>query len=380
LEQFAPNLLLAEHFSKPSAESRGKKNLAPNPASHDLAHFRMMNRVVLRAYEALCQTGTEDWTVVVFGAKECADVPLETLISKGLVYLIDVDVESLRAAREKIEDPSLKDRAVIVSMDASLFENTLIDKAQAVLHLHPGDIDRGFRSILAMNAKAVEGDSALVADTRLPIEKNSVDLVVSSMTLSQFMIGYIQLLVKLFLDHYGRERTRAYLLSESRAGVGSDVGHRVDQLQRSSSALAQKVAAKHISELGWIAKPGGVVVFSDHALHGQCTLLNDEEVEVDVSSLIPYSKNLDEDKVLRFREDGERPLPKTLRVDRTRPDRMFMVEGTDALRGILEQDDGMKPLDEQGWWWVMERAKSGEEGPPVWNVSYVEAFILLSRG
>jgi SAM-dependent methyltransferase len=339
----------------------------------------MMSRVLLRAHDALCRTGTEDWTVVVFGAKECTDVPLETLASKGRVYLIDVDVESLRVARDKIQDPSLKDRVVTVSMDASLFENRLLDKAQDLLYLHPMDMDRAFRSILAMNRGAAEAASTLSDDVRLPIGKNSVDLVVSSMTLSQFMIGYVQLLVKIFLDQYGRERTRAYFLSESPTELRPEEGQRVDELQRSTSDLARRVTAKHIRELSRIAKPGGVVVLSDHALHGRCAFLNDDEVEVDVPSLIPYSKNLEEDKALRFREDRTRPLPASLRADRTRPDARFVVEGTDALRSILEQDGGMKPLDEQGWWWVTERSKAGDEGSGAWNVSYVEAFILLSR-
>jgi SAM-dependent methyltransferase len=282
-------------------------------------------------------------------------------------------------ARGKIGDPSLKDRVAIVSMDASLFENTLIEEAQRRLRLHPEDIDRAFQSVVAMNRRAGEGDPGLLTDTRLPIEKNSVDFVVSSMTLSQFMVGYIQLLVKMFLEHYGSKRTREYFLSESRPGVGSDGSHKIEELQHSTSALARRATAKHLSELGRIAKPGGVVILSDHTLHGRCVLVNEEEVEVDVPSLIPYSKNLQEDKTLRCREDPKQPLPAALRVDRTKPDTVFVVEGNDAMKSILEQDGGMKILDEQGWWWVTERAKGAEEGSPVWNISYVEAFTLLSR-
>jgi len=372
-------LLLAEHFSRLSEENRKKKNLSPDAGGHNLAHFRMMSRVICRAHESLCKNRTKDCTAVVFGAKECADVPLERMVGKGFVYLIDVDLESLRVARRKIGDPSLKDRVAIVLMDASLFEKTLIEEAQRRLRLHPEDIDRAFQSVVAMNRRAGEGDPGLLPDTRLPIEKDSVDFVVSSMTLSQFMVGYIQLLVKMFLEQYGSERTREYFLSESRPGVGSDGNHKVDELQHSTSALARRSTAKHVMELGRIAKPGGVVILSDHTLHGRCVLVNEEEVEVDVTSLIPYSKNLKEDKSLRFREDPKRPLRAVLRVDRTQPDTVFVVDGADSLKRILEQDGGMKILDEQGWWWVTERAKDAEGGSPVWNVSYVEALILLSR-
>ena len=378
MEQFAPNSLLAEHFSKLSAENR-EKSRTPDAGGHNLAHFRMMSRVVSRAHGSLCSNGTKECTAVIFGGKECADVPLELLVGNGFVYLVDVDVESLRVARDKIGDPSLRDRVEIVLMDASLFENRLIDEAQSLLRRNPKDIDRAFQSVVALNRHAATEDPGLFADTRLPIEKNSVGFVVSSMTLSQFMIGYVQLLVKMFLDHYGRERTREYFLSESRTGVGSDGSHRVDELQHSTFSLARRATAKHVRELGRIVKPGGVVILSDHILHGRCALINEDEVEVDVPSLIPYSKNLEEDKILRFREDRKRPLSAALRVDRTKPDTVFVVEGTDALMSILEQDGGMKILDEQGWWWVTERAKGLEEGTPVWKISYVEAFTLTPR-
>jgi hypothetical protein len=379
LEPFAPNFLLAEHFSNLSAENRKRKNLTPEAGSHNLAHFRIMSGVVLRAHGSLCDKGTKECTAVVFGAKECADVPLEILASKGFVYLVDVDVGSLRVARDGLDDPSLRERVEIVLMDASLFENTMIDGAQNLMRLYPEDIDGAFQSVVAMNRQAAERDPGLFADRRLPIEKNSVGFVVSSMTLSQFMIGYIQVLVKLFLDHYGRERTREYFLSRSRFGAVSNGSHRVDELQQSTSALMRKATRKHIRELGRIAEPGGVVILSDHTLHGRCALVSEDEVEVDASSLIPYSKNLEEDKTLRFREDGKRPLPAALRADRTKPDTVFVVEGADTLKSILEQDGGMEIVDEQGWWWVTERANGLQEGTPAWNISYVEAFTLTPR-
>ena len=379
MEKYAPNSLLAGHFSRLSEENRNKKNRTPDAGGHNLAHFRMMSRVIFRAHESLCGNGTKGCTSVVFGAKECSDIPLELLANNGFVYLVDVDVESLRVAREKIGDASLRDRVEIVLMDASLFENTLLDKTQRLLRLHREDIDRAFRSVVAMNRQAAEGEPDLFADTRLPIKKNSVGFVVSSMTLSQFLIGYVQLLLKMLLDHYGRERTREYFLPGSRTGVESDGSYRVDELQHSTSALARRAATKHVSELGRIARPGGVVILSDHALHGRCAWINEEEVEVDLPSLIPYSKNLEEDRSLRFRADRKRRLPAALRVDRTRPDTVFLVEGTDALKSILEQHGEMKILDEQGWWWVTERAKGLEQGTPVWNISYVEAFTLTPR-
>jgi hypothetical protein len=379
LEPFAPNPLLAKHFSELSAENRSKKGLTPDAGGHNLSHFRMMSRFITRAHESVCKNGTGECTAVVFGAKECTDVPLEILAGKGFVYLVDVDAESLRVAKEKMDDPSLRDRVDIALMDASLFENTMIDEAQRLLQQHPKDMDRAFRSIVAMNRRAAEGDAGLLANRRLPIEKSSIGFVVSSMTLSQFMIGYIQVLVKMFLDHYGRERTREYLLSGSRTGGQPDERRRVDELQHSTSALARKVTEQHVRELGRIVKPDGAVILSDHSLHGRCAWINENEVEVDTASLIPYSKNPEEDKTLRFREDRTRPMPTTLRTNRTQPELALAVEGADALKRILEQDGRMEIADEQGWWWATERAKGLEQETPVWHVCYVEAFALTPR-
>ena len=102
MEQFAPNLLLAEHFSRLSAENRDRKSLTPDGGGHNVAHFCMMSGVIVRAHESLFKNGMEGCTAVVFGAKECTDVPLEMLARKGFVYLVDVDEESLRVAREKL--------------------------------------------------------------------------------------------------------------------------------------------------------------------------------------------------------------------------------------------------------------------------------------
>jgi hypothetical protein len=230
-----------------------------------------------------------------------------------------------------------------------------------------------------MNRDAGQGAPGLFKSTKLPIKKDSVGLAVSSMTLSQFMIGYVQLLVKMFLVQYGREETRRYFLSGSSRGAGLEGSERIDELQGSTTALARRTAEKHVQELGRIAKPGGVVVLSDHVLHGRCVMFQEDEVEVDMESLIPYSKNPREEKILRFREDRRRRLPTAFRVDRTKPDSSFIVDGKDSLKGMVEQNGRMEILDERGWWWVTEQAKDTEGGISGWNVSYVEAFTLLAK-
>jgi len=293
--------------------------------------------------------------------------------------LVDVDVESLRVARGKIGDPSLRERVEIVSIDASLFENALLDKARSLFFENPSDMDRTFQAVVVMNRDAGQGDPDLFGGTRLPIKKDSVGLAVSSMTLSQFMIGYIQLLVKMFLVQYGREETRRYFLAGSSRGAGLEGSERIDELKDSTTALARRAAEKHVRELGRIAKPGGVVVLSDHALHGRCALIQEDEVEVDMKFLIPYSKNPGEEKILRFRGDRRKRLPAAFRVDRTRPDSSFIVDGKDSLKSIVEQDGSTEILDEQGWWWVTEKREGAEGGASAWNVSYVEAFTLLVK-
>jgi SAM-dependent methyltransferase len=376
LYEFIPNPQLAEHFSKLATENRKKKALHPDAGDHNLAHFRMMSRVVLNALEYLHKDGDEDGTSIVLGAKECTDVPLDALAAEGLVYLVDVDAESLRVARSKTGDPSVRARVETVSMDASLFENALLGKAQGLFLENRSDIDRAFQAIVAMNRDAGQGAPDPLAGTRLPIWNDSVGLVVSSMTLSQFMIGYIQILVKMFLAQYGREETRRYFLAGSPGGAGLEGSERIDELTDSTTALARGSARKHVREVGRITRPGGVVVLSDHALHGRCGLTQEDAVEVDMESLGPYSKNPGEEKSLRFREDLRRRLPAVLRTDRTRPDSSFIVDGKDSLKSVVEKDGRMEILDERGWWWVTERVKETESRASAWNVSYVEAFIL----
>jgi hypothetical protein len=339
----------------------------------------MMNRAVSGACGHLHKSPSEKHTAIVLGAKECTDVPMDMLARDGFVYLVDVDVESPRVAKSMLADSSLQDRVEIVCMDASLFETALLDQAQSLLKKDPSDIDRAFRAVIRMNREAVAKSQGLFTDAQLPIRKNSVDLTVSSMTLSQFMIGYVQLLVKMFLDLFGRKKTQGYFLSGPQGGDGLDGSQRAVELLHAAYPLTRKAAEKHVLELGRITKPDGVVVLSDHALHGRCTMITEDQVEVDLHSLIPYSKNPKEERALRFREDRRRRLPASLRVDRTRPDQRFVVEGADALKNILEQDGRMEILDEQGWWWVTERANGAAEGFPSWYISYVEAFILRPK-
>jgi hypothetical protein len=379
LNEFTPNPQLTEHFAGIATENRKKKALHPDAGAHNLAHFRMMSSVVWNGYQVLKDNGAVKETTLVLGAKECTDVPLDKLAAEGPVYLVDVDVESLRLARSKLRDPPLRDRVEIVPMDASLFENVLLEEAHRLFFENPSDIDRAFQAVAAMNRDAGQGDLGLFANTRLPINKDSVGLAVSSMTLSQFMIGYVQLLVKMFLAQFGREKAREYFLSPSPEAASLGGSERIDELQNSTTALARRAAEKHIRELRRIAKSGGVVVLSDHALHGRCTLIREDEVEVDMESLIPYSKNRGEEKIPRFREDRGRRLPAAFRVDSTKPDSFFIVEGEDSLRNIVDRDNRTEILDQQGWWWVTEQLKDTGAGVSGWSISYVEAFTLQAK-
>ena len=380
LEPFRPNPHLSEHFSRIAAQNRAKKARSPDAGSHNLAHFRMMSRVISSACESLRDKGTDRCTAVILGAKECADVPLERLAGEGCVYLVDVDVPSLHEARNRVDDPSGRDRIEILPMDASLFANGLLLEAERRLLEHPSDIGRAFQALLALNREAGDRDPAgPFTKAQLPIRDDSVDLVVSSMTLSQFTIGYIQVLVEMLLDQYGREKTRRTLLPGSGAGNGLDGAGRIEELQRSTTGLARRAAESHVRELARVVRPAGLVVLSDHALHGRCVPINEGEVKVDVPSLIPYSKNPAEDRTLRFREDRGKKLPAALQVDRTRPDASLVVEGRDALKSTLGRESRIQILDERGWWWVTERAKETEDGDVLWNISYVEAFTLTPR-
>jgi hypothetical protein len=380
LKRHAPNPSLAAHFTRLSAENRERRTLGPYAGMHNLPHFRMMQHVTRGAWEQLRATPPGNRTAVVFGAKECADVPLKALATEGRVYLVDVDVESLHVARGSLEDSALRERAFVVCMDASLFETALLERAQALLSEFRYDIDRAFQAIVAMHAEASEREGGLFTGNQLPIKKGSVDLAISSMTLSQFMIGYLQTLVKLFLDVVGKEQAQPYFLSMGGASEkGLQREDRTVKLQRSTSSLARKAAEAHIRELCRIVKKGGVVLLSDHTLHGRCTFCTNDEVEVDIGSLRPYSKNPEEEKVLRYREDPGRRLPGSLRVNTTLPDRTVTIEGTDALKTLVTRDDRVRILNEQGWWWVTERAKDFDEASPAWHVSYVEAFTFNTK-
>ncbi len=340
----------------------------------------MMKNVTLGAREHLRASPLGNRTAVVLGAKECADVPLQALAKDGRVYLVDVDVESLNVAKDSLKDSSLRERVFVVWMDASLFGTALLERAQALMNESRLDIDGAFQAIVAMHADAPEKDRGLFAGNQLPIKKGSVDLAISSMTLSQFAIGYLQALVKLFLDVVGREQARRYFLPVNAASEdGLEGENRFVKLQRSTSSLAQKATEAHIRELCRIVKKGGVIVLSDHALHGRCTFVANHQVEVATASLGPYSKNPEEEKVLRYRGDSQGRPPSSLKVDITAPDPTMTIEGADALKTALERDGRVQILNEHGWWWVTERAKDFDADSPVWHVSYVEAFTLIAK-
>jgi SAM-dependent methyltransferase len=379
LEPFSPSQALAAHFSNLAAENRTKKALGPDAGSHNLPHFSMMSRVVLDACKHLGPSSQGAWSTVILGARECADVPLEKLARQGFVYLVDVDMESLRMAKRALGDARLRRRVDAVSMDVSLFETPLLDRTRRLMRQHPADIGRAYQTVRTLHRDAAEEGSSRLWCRRLPIKDESVDLVVSSMTLGQLMTGYLQLLVKMFLEVYGREETQRYLLPGSQAVAGPEGSERIADLLRSTTSLGRKAAEKHLGELGRIARTGGVIVLSDHAFHGRCAFVTEDRVEVDVRTLVPYSKNPAEQKNLRFREDPTRSMPAWLTVDRTTTDPWFVVEGTDALKTLVENDERLQIVSQQGWWWVTERAKGWAGSRPAWHVSYVEAFTLRAR-
>jgi hypothetical protein len=374
LEGFVPDLQLARHFEQLSAENRRKRSTNPDAGKHNLVHFLVMRDIILDARCRVRSALSGDYVTVVLGAKECNDVPLQVLAREGDVYLVDVDRESLSVARGNLEPPSLREQIRMVWMDASLFVTGMLAQARSLLQRHHADIDRGFRAVDAMH---VAGNQGFFRGKSLPLKQRSVDLAICSMTLCQFMVGYMQVLLQLFLDVYGRAETRRYLFSDSsltEEDTGTQSG--VDRLQRSTSRLVRKAVRAHLRELCRITKKGGVIILSDHALQGRCVLRSHRQVVVDVGSLVPYSKSPWEERHLRYRRDQKGRLPPTLNVELTKPDQTLVVEGRDALRTAVKQEAGMEILDGQGWWWVTEKAEDSVEDFSLWHVSYVEALTL----
>jgi len=191
LNQYIPDSLLAQHFTTLSAENRKKKERDPNAGRHNQPHFRMMKAVIRDACRRLPQARLGTVSTIIFGAKECNDIPLETLARAGQVYLTDVDMESLKTARNRLQDESLCERINIVCMDASLFETALIRRARDLLLQNSGKIGSAFQAIVDLHREADEGGQGGFLGNLLPIDGNGTDFAISSMTLSQFIIGYI---------------------------------------------------------------------------------------------------------------------------------------------------------------------------------------------
>lgn len=380
LKRFHPNPMLVEHYANLSAKNRQKKNRHPEAGKHNLPHFQMMKDMVVDALRRLPRERSGRRTAVVLGAKECNDIPLEILAEEGDVCLVDVDPGSMDVARKRLQNRSLSERVHLACMDASLFETVLINRARELTNRHASDIDSAFHAVVSMHEQAAEGLHGLSDGSLLPIHPGRADLVVSSMTLSQFLIGYVQILLRIFQEACGGERTRNYFLAGDVKAVGGEpLSDRIALLQRSTLSLARSAAEAHVRELCRIVRGDGIAVLSDHALHGQGIFVTDSEVDVDKQSLKPYSKTVEEDKVLRQPGTRESRLPASVRVDVTRPDETFTLEGFDTLKNVLSRDPRAETMKEQRWWWVTERAGGSEKDPVVWHLSYVEAYTFRSR-
>ena len=381
LKHCRPSPLLAVHFAALAREGRRKKILNPEAGFHNLPHFRMMKEVILDARRHVRSGSAVRRVAVILGAKECNDIPLDRMADDGEVYLIDVDGESLGAARETVRDPACRSRIHSVVLDASLYESELLKRVQNLLDLHREDIGSGFRSIVDMQRSAAETGRGVFDAKRLPVREGSADLVISSMTLSQFVIGYLQGVLKIFQGVYGRVETREYLLFGcSSPGRNREEPDRVAELLASTLPLVRSSTEGHVRELARIVKDEGVVVLSDHGLHGRCAFATESEVDVLLDSLVPYSKNPAEEKSLQFREDPERSLPSVLRVEIAKPCETYRLRGSDALGNVLSRLGALGVLDERQWWWVTEKAKGSHEGRPAWHISYVESFIFQRKG
>jgi len=265
-------------------------------------------------------------------------------------------------------------------MDVSLFETTLINRARNLMEQNSRDMENAFQAVVAMHKEADEGGYGCFQGNLLPINRKGTDLVLSSMTLSQLIIGYIQIVMKLFLDIFGREKTRHYFLSGCRQSEpGLPEADKIDQLQRSTLPLVRSAARAHIRELCRIVKDDGLVFVSDHALHGQGMFVSEDEVEVDVQRLVPYSKNREEEKYLSRRQGAERQLPGTVRAAIHHPDETFAVGGADALKTLLTCYNGIEILSEYRWWWVTERVNRLDRESPDWHISYVETYAFRPK-
>jgi len=373
--------MLMEHYASLSAENRKRKTAHPEAGGHNLPHFQMMQNHILDALRRLPRERSENFTAVVFGAKECNDIPLEALVGWGDVYLIDVDPESVETARNRLQDALLRKRVHPVCMDVSLFETVLIHRVRKVLERHASDIHRAFNAVVSLHREAADTLRGSSAGSSLPLGDGGADLLISTMTLSQFLVGYVQVLLKLFLESCGREKTQTYFLKEEQHTGGEEKEpHPMTLLQRSTLLLSRRAAAAHVRELCRIVKSKGVVVLADHALHGRGIVGPDTGVDVETRSLGPYSKNDGEEKRLWKTRMPNDQLPGTLRVeDSTQPDETCTLEGMDTLKNILSREPRAEPLKEQRWWWLTERAEGSEPGRAAWHLSYVETHTFRTR-
>jgi len=291
LKAFFPHPFLEKHFSDLASENRRKRVLASEAGTHNLPHFHLMKETILAAVTGL-NDSLKPCHTLVLGAKECNDLPLETLAGMGPVYLIDVDMKSMETARQRLAPPSLRDTVHLVSMDVSLFVSSLLEKAHDLLQQYADDIAGAWQAIVDMHNEITQRDQPLFEKKGLPIRNRQADLALSTMTLSQFVTGYLNLLVNHFLMIYGRQQVKDHFLE----------GQKVDELVDSSLPLALGAAEAHIRELGRIVHTEGLIVFADHALHGQGVFISKQYMELDVGSLISYSKNKNEDKYLQLPE------------------------------------------------------------------------------
>ncbi len=377
LQAHRPSPLLTEHYGRMSEENRNRKRLGPDAGFHNLPHFHMMRNVVRDALPHPAGRGSGALRTLVMGAKECNDIPLEVLAKAGEVYLIDVDPASMEAARDGLTRESLRKRVHTVCMDVSLFETALIEQVRELLPQKDLDPGKALTSVLGMHDRACEALTRGSDGCLLPIQGGGVNLAISTMTLSQFLTGYTNILLELFMERFGRKRVRAYFLPvEGAAGQGEGERDPVSVLQRSTLSLARHATKAHLRELARITGEEGSIVLSDHVLHGLGTFVSDDRVEVDTRSLLPYSRNREEDKVLQYRGFGREALPETICVELGRWDETFTAGGRDVLKAALCRFPQLAVCRHENWWWVTERANRVEHERTVWSLVFVDAYTL----
>ncbi|MBU4342403.1 MAG: hypothetical protein KKG21_00160 [Candidatus Omnitrophica bacterium] len=228
---------------------RGVREVLPLYFKHWVDYIERSHKGILAAAERAENKGV----AVVLGAGPCMDIPLSELVQTfEKVVLLDLDEESMEAAKEGLrlgltrrdlapeEIESLLSRIEIRKLDISLIVARLLDEVDKIIASSKG-LDEARERLMGLFEE-------VKPEGQLPFMDEEVDLIVSSMFISQMFYYFNESMEIKLRDKFG--------------AAGLSGGEDIQWLVSSSLFNLDKILFPHMRELERMLSPGGAIYLS----------------------------------------------------------------------------------------------------------------------